>query len=260
MYGSAALGVTQNYVDAFSDINGYPITAPGTVYDGSAPYENRDPRLAQFVACNGAKMGPENYYTIESYAGGKDSYNPLNRTSRTSYYLRKTLRPGTVTLVPSGPKGTTRAAILLGMPELYLNYAEAAAEAWGPTTDGGGFGFTAADAVKRIHKRYGAASMDTYLNTEVGSDAVKFRDLIHNERRLELAFEGHYFYDLRRWIADDDLSSLNVEIYGMEITPTSAGLAYRKVAIEKRRFISVYQPIPYKETLGAGLLQNNGWN
>jgi hypothetical protein len=261
MYGSANVNPSQNYVDAFPDNTGYPV-AESSVYDEAAPYANRDPRLALYVACNGAKLGPSDYHTVESYTGGADAYVPLKNTSRTSYYLRKLLRPGTVSLIPGSETGTARAHIILGKPELYLNYAEAANEAWGVKGDPMGFGFTAYTVLKRIHLRYwGNANGDKYLDEVIGEDAGKFRAYLRNERRIELSFEGHYFYDLRRWTGDRSVSALNAEVYGMEITKAPDGaLTYRRKFLEARRFQTPFMPIPYMEIYNAtNLVQNYGW-
>lgn len=258
MYGAATSGASQNYVDAFPDKDGYPLSESS--YDYSAnPFQNRDPRLALFVGYNGSKMGPGNYYTIESYEGGADAYVPLKKTSRTSYYIKKLLRTNQVQLIPGNDTKTQRANIILGMPELYLNYAEAANEAWGVKSDPRGFGFTANDALKRILAKYGSG--EAYLNNVIGADGNKFRAYLRNERRLELSFEGHYFYDLRRWIGDNSVTSLNVDVYGMKITKKEDNtFSYEKILLEKRRFLSPYQPIPYMELYNApSLVQNYGW-
>ena len=261
MYGSANNNPSQNYVDAFTDNAGYPISE-SSLYSEASPYANRDPRLALYVAYNGTALGPSNYHTIESYTGGVDAYFPLNETSRTSYYLKKLLRPGTVSLIPGNLTGTARAHIILGKPELYLNYAEAANEAWGVKNDPMGFGFTASTVLKRIHLRYwGNANGDKYLDEVIGEDADKFRTYIRNERRLELSFEGHYFYDLRRWIGDRSVATLNTDVYGMEITRAADGtLTYQRKFLEKKNFQTPFMPIPYMEIYNAtNLVQNYGW-
>lgn len=258
MYGSALNNPSQNFVDAFPDKNGYPISE-STIYDENNPYVDRDPRLALYVAFNGAKMGPADYHTIESYVNGVDAYNPLRNTSRTSYYLRKLLRPKTVSLIPGASAAATqRSRIILGKPELYLNFAEAANEAWGVTGDPQGFGFTAKAVLEKIHLKYACGNQ--YLNNVIGNDSDKFRDYIRNERRLDLSFEGHRYYDLRRWISDGKPDALNVDIYGMKITKNDDGTyTYVPVLLEKRDFRSSWQPIPYSEVFNASIVQNAGW-
>src|SRR5690606_37214082 len=82
--------------------------------------------------------------------------------------------------------------------EIYLSYAEAANEAWGPTGTGT-HSFSAYDVIKAIRRRagVGASNNDPYLE-ECKVDKEKMRELIRNERRLELCFESFRFWDLRR--------------------------------------------------------------
>src|SRR5699024_8629511 len=83
--------------------------------------------------------------------------------------------------------------------EIYLAYAEAANEAWGPDADPNGFGFTARDIIREIRARQGVTN-DQYLPTIAGKDGM--RTLIRDVRRIELAFEDFRFWDMRRWNMD----------------------------------------------------------
>lgn len=252
LYGDGLVNPSQNYVDAFPDVDGYPISE-SAVYDAQDPYSNRDPRLKQFVGVNDDSYGPGNY-KLQVVEGEVDAFNPAQKTSRTNYYLKKLLR-STVNLTPGNLTSTQRTYVKIGAPELYLNYAEAASEAWGPTGDPYGYG-TAQTAIQKIHKRYNAS--DTYLNTEAINDPAKFRALVRNERRLELSFEGHYFWDLRRWATD--VSDLNVDVYGVSITGEPGAYTYNYEVVEKRKFQSHYMPIPLDELYNAkALVQNVGW-
>ena len=252
LYGDALVNISQNLVDAFTDSNGYPI-AESSIYDPAKPYENRDPRFAEFVGYDGGKIGS---YTID--ISGAESYNPLNKGSRSGYYLKKTLRTNQVVCGPSNKvQGTPRACIIFGLPELYLMYAEAANEAWGVAGDPESFGFTAASALKRILTRDGKNG-SKYLDNVIGTDSGKFREYVRLQRRIELCFEGKYWYDLRRWYAGDSdwESKFNVAVYGVRAGESG----YEKVELEKRVYRSAYPPIPYSEVYNAGLVQNEGWN
>lgn len=259
MYGNGRVNPSQNFVDAFPDNRGYPIDQSDQ-YDPMDPYKNRDPRLALFVAYNNSRMGPNNYQLIETYEGGKDAFNPARNTSRSGYYLKKLLRYSAVQLIPGFLSSTTRAAIYLGTPELYLNFAEAAFEAWGPDDDPQGYGWTAKNVIERVHQRYGSSNV--YLNNEAIPDNDLFRELIRNERRLELSFEGHYFFDIRRWIENEDITPLNTTVKGAVISKgNDATFTYDlDVDLENREFISPFMPIPYSEIYNApALIQNKGW-
>jgi len=263
MLGLALTNPSQNFVDAFPDVNGYPIDAEGTVYDPANPYQNRDPRLSLWVAYNGSELGPAvSRHTVQTYEGGIDAYHPLQRTSRTGYYLRKLLRPKTVSLLPQysgNAYATSRAYIILGKPELYLTFAEAANEAFGVEGIPPGFNFSAKDVLLRILLKYGCGNQ--YLNDVIGADQDLFRDYIRNCRRLDLSFEGHYYYDLRRWVSDGTANSLNVDVYGTKIIKNNDNsYSYEQILMEKRNFKSPYQPIPYIELYNSpAIVQNKGW-
>lgn len=253
LYGNASINVTQNFVDAFPDADGYPIAESGS-YNPQDPYANRDARLGLFVGHNGGKIGN---YTLNTVEGGADAFDPILLTSRSNYYLKKALRMSVV-LTPGHSTATPRVNILYGLPELLLNYAEAANMAWGVASDPKGYGFTAKDALNLIVTRDNAKTGNRYLQNVIGADNVKFNDYVRLQRRIEMCFEGHYYYDLRRWYAADGnwQDKLNVEIFGISI---SSDMDYNPVRLEKRLFASPYQPIPYSETLSAGLVQNKGW-
>jgi len=137
--------------------------------------------------------------------------------------------------------------------EIFLNYAEAANEAWGPTGKGT-HSYSAYDVIKAIRQRAGIGTDngDAYLES-IKTDKDKMRELIRNERRLELCFEGHRFWDLRRWNAD-----LTETATGMSIS----GSKYTTINVDERKFDSymTYGPIPYTEVLKySELKQNKGW-
>ncbi len=139
------------------------------------------------------------------------------------------------------------------MTEIYLAYAEAANEAWGPTGRGS-FAFSAYDIIKAIRTRAGVGTNngDPYLE-QVKNNKEQMRQLIRNERRLELCFEGFRFWDLRRW--DENFT---IPARGISITNNS----YDIITVENRVFepYMQYGPIPYSEILKySNLQQNNGW-
>ena len=138
--------------------------------------------------------------------------------------------------------------------EIFLGFAEAANEAWGPK--GGSHGFTAYDVIKAIRERAGicVGTTDAYLD-ECAANKDKMRELIRNERRLELCFEGHRFWDLRRWNA-----SLTEAAKGMSITGTDYSVLPNVEVRDYKDYMN-YGPLPYGEVIKySNLLQNDGWN
>lgn len=254
IYGNGRVNPTQNFVDAFPMANGYPISAAGSDYDAANPYADRDPRLAAYVTYNGMRIGLSNAEIITASDGtNNDALNKLNeRSTRTGYYLRKLLRPD-ISLDPNGTTEEYHYTPRIRYTEMFLLYAEAANEAWGPTGTGS-HSYSAYDVIKAIRLRAGVGveNGDAYLESVKG-DKDKMRELIRNERRIELSFEGHRFWDLRRWKAE-----LNTTAKGMNIE----GGAFNVFDVETRNYkdYMYYGPIPYSEVLKfSELLQNKGW-
>lgn len=256
LYGKGRINPTQNLVDAFPAANGYPITNPLSNYSAANPYANRDPRLKMFILVNQDVAGVNSTVitTASNVDKNLDGLNKEATSTRTGYYMKKLLRQD-VNLNPQSKTTQRHYRPRMRYTELYLNYAEAANEAWGPLA-GGSHGFSAYDVVKAIRKRAGIIQ-DNYLES-IKSDKDAMRVLIRNERRLELCFEGFRFWDLRRW-----KSNLTESAQGINIQGTTAAPTYTKIpSVENRVFADhmYYGPIPYSETLKfKALIQNKGW-
>lgn len=251
LFGDGLVNPTQNLVDAFPMANGYPISHPQANYNSASPYEGRDPRLQEFIVVNGSTLGPDDATILTSVDGGtNDGLNRVETSTRTGYYLRKLLR-GDVNLNPNSMNGQRHIKPHIRYTEIYLIYAEAANEAWGPMGTGSS-AYSAYDVIKAIRERAGISDGDAYLES-IKSDQAAMRALIRNERRLELSFEGFRFWDLRRW--------------NENLTETAQGVAiqggnYQTIDVERRIYgdHAIYGPVPYSETLKFNALQqNNGW-
>ena len=256
LFGNGRMNPTQNLVDAFPMANGYPITHSSSNYNPENPFAGRDPRLARYIIVNGSTAGvgnPPRTILTGSLSGTDDGINVREeRSTRTGYYMRKRLRMD-VNRNPASIVGKNRYNPRIRYTEVYLIYAEAANEAWGPTGTGNN-SFSAYDVIKRIRTRAGITGGDVYLE-ECKNDKDKMRELIRNERRLELCFESFRFWDLRRWKLN-----LNVTAKGLDINGSPA--VYRQIDVENRDFddYMYYGPIPFSEILKYGnLVQNRGW-
>ena len=256
--GKGRVNPTQNLVDAFPMANGYPISDSRSGYDPNDPYVNRDPRLQEYIVVNGATIGAKNnvIITTDDDPANLDGINhEAGQSTTTGYYLRKLLRSD-VNLNPAANKRHFGARIRY--TEIYLAYAEAANEAQGPKVNVGGAGFSAYDVIKALRQRCGVGGKDDPYLEECAQSKEKMRELIRNERRLELCFENHRFWDLRRWQSD-----LNETTHGMHITTAASGaLIFKPIDVEPRSYQSYmyYGPIPYSEIRKWGnLLQNDGW-
>lgn len=252
---------SQNLVDAFPMTNGYPITDSRSGYNPQAPYADRDARLAAYILYDGQAIGSGNT-TIITGTYGDNNVNGLNYTvgysTRTGYYMRKLLRPD-VNLNPSNITNQKSYDARIRWTEMFLDYAEAANEAVGPNVAVAGSKWTAKSVIRSLRERAGicAGVDDPYLD-ECAQSKEKMRELIRNERRLELCFENHRFYDLRRWQVD--LNKLNETVKGAEISAPNAG--FKTIDVEQRNYKQhqFFGPIPYSEILKYDALQqNSGW-
>ncbi|SFF17465.1 RagB/SusD family nutrient uptake outer membrane protein [Spirosoma endophyticum] len=248
LFGRGNVNPTQNLVDAFPAANGYPIDRSDSKYDKTKPYDNRDPRLRQYIAYNGNTISGKTILT--GVGGGIDAKDSLETSTRTGYYLKKLL----VEEVNMNPVSTTTQKhyeVHMRYTELFLLYAEAANEAWGPTGSGT-WGYSAKDVIGAIRSRAGIPKTDPYLMSVSAKEDM--RQLIRNERRLELCFEGFRFWDLRRWKAD-----LTETAKGVNINKAT----YTIVDVEPRVYknnVMHYGPVPQTEIVKyQALQQNQGW-
>jgi hypothetical protein len=248
--GNTGTCPTQNLVDSYEmQTSGLPITDPASRYNPLDPYKNRDPRMEETVLRNG--------YTwkgvkVESFFGGKNGL-PITNATKTGYYLKKYLVESINLDSKLGPV-TTREHnwTVFRFGEIYLNYAEAMNEAYGPTNPSD-LKVTALQAVNAIRRR---AKMPNFPATLTKDE---FRTKLRNERRVELAFEDHRFWDIRRWKIGEDTKN----IYAMNITRnTDLTLTYQIKLLEERKFeerMNLY-PIPQSEIFkNKNLTQNTGW-
>ena len=262
LYGNGRLNPTQNLVDAFPMANGYPITDAASGYDAQNPYAGRDPRLAASILINETTIGAAgNTITTGTYGTNRDAINRDNGSStRTGYYLRKWLRDD-VNLNPTSTVGKTHYAPRIRYTEIFLDYAEAANEVWGPEGTGS-HGYSAKDVIKALRQRAGVGGTDDPYLESCAASKEKMRELIRNERRLELCFENYRFWDLRRWKVD--LSKLNETATGIQIDKQEDGtLKYTvlpDVEIRSYKDYMYYGPIPFIEIQKWNELeQNTGW-
>jgi len=244
LYGKGQVNPSQNFIDAFPMVTGYPKGHNLSGFEASTPFLNRDPRLEKYVIYNGSTFKNAVINTIDDQ---KDGVNKTETSTRSGYYLKKHLL-STVNLTPGAVSGQVHFFTLMRNTELCLIFAESANLAWGPDDDPQMHGFTARTVLARIRSTAGITP-DNYLplvTTQSEMDA-----LIRNERRIELSFEGIRFWDIRRW---NDLTTMKEIVKGT----TDGGLS--SINIEERAYADymIYGPVPYSENK-KGLVQNSGW-
>lgn len=224
---------TQNFVDRFETKWGEPLNTQAdraaaaalSHYNEQDPYKDRDPRFAWGIIYNQttevAGYNPANIYyeTINGKQVFSEllNYSAFLGVTRTGYYQRKTIYDSNNRVSTS--YNLTDPVIRLA--ELYLNYAEAAANGYGG--EAGivpGATMTAAQAVNTVRNRVGMPNLPTGLSPSV------FMARLKNERIVELCFEGQYFYDIRRWL--DAPAAYNQTLYGMDIEKVPVSATYPK--------------------------------
>lgn len=263
---------TQEMVDAFEVVKD-GVAVPfdwNNPEHAKDPYANRDPRFYASINYNGKFWGystSKGYY-IDTYEGGVHRNRLLSNSTKTGYYYCKFLSEKFYSYTTNNYTTPSRRRHEFRFAELVLNYAEAMNEAYGPygedpkgslRIDGIN---TAEGAINAIRARVNMPPLPTGLSKD------EMREKIKHERRIELCFEGHRFYDLRRWKEGDKLGA---PIHGVVITPTGfnekgrpTGFTYEVEKVEDRvwRDCMYWWPIPYAEIVkypNSGLEQNPGW-
>jgi starch-binding outer membrane protein, SusD/RagB family len=224
---------TQNFVDRFETRWGDLLitqqdrdeaTALGH-YNEQDPYANRDPRFTWGIIYNQstevAGFNPAKIYyeTINGKQVFSEllNYSAFLGVTRTGYYHRKTIYDSNFRVASS----YNLTDPIIRLAELYLNYAEAAANGYdGENGAAPGAAMTAAQAVNEVRNRVGMPNLPTGLSNEL------FIKRLKNERIIELCFEGHYFFDIRRWL--DAPSAYNQTLYGMDIEKVPVSETYPK--------------------------------
>ena len=259
---------TQELVDAYEMANGepailgysdenhlVPIVNTASGYDPKNPYAGRDPRFYASIYFDGASKDLADTY-LEIYVGGREGISTNDRRhTRTGYYLRKynNHRSGSA----NNADGAVR---LFRLAELYLNFAEAAYQSQGPDVpvEESGLGMSARDAVNAIRERAGMPTLPVGLST------AEFEKRYRNERRIELAFEEHRYFDVRRW---KTLHETDRFVTGMRVVVADGEKQYNRFKFRDRGSSAdkfLLYPIDQSEInkvfeLTGENWQNQGW-
>lgn len=246
---------TQNLVDAYEMVDGKPWDQ-SAFYDPANPCANRDPRLAATIAVNGETGWPAwNEAPLETFQGGANG-EPVNGGTPTGYYLKKYCQGDIDPRSNSTNKSAYHTWITFRLGEFYLNYAEAVFHYLGSAdATSAEFPLSAREAASRTRARK-SVNMPPF---PTGMSNDEFWTKYKNERMVELAFEGHRFWDVRRWKEADKYFRSITE---MKITRQADGtFAYTRKEVARQWDDKMYFfPIPQADKLkNPNLGQNPGW-
>ena len=243
---------TQTFVDQFEyQDNGetfgqrYPDSIDLRSVD---PYEGLDPRFALTVVKNGDEW-PTNgaqKKAIETFVGGFNA-SPKYGATPTGYYLKKYVDGSCVTTADNQTR-RRHTWIIFRLGEFYLDYAEAVFNATGSANDAT-YGLTANEAVNKLRSR---SDIQMPKFTEDGDAWV---ERYERERMVELAFENHRFWDVRRWKKGAQY------FRNIEVASISSDLQLTRSTVTRQWDDKYYfYPIPQTELKkNPNLTQNPGW-
>lgn len=202
-----------------------------------------DYRFRQTIAYNRSYWNWQ-FPLVQLHQGGRDE-----PTCKGGFWLHKHF-PEAI----STTQNTTwiTQAPIVGLAEQYLNYAEALNEAQGPVA-------AAYTAVNTIRQRSGMPDLPAGLTQD------QFRERVRNERAIELAFDGHRFWDVRRWLIAEQDGILNGDMWGIKIyeIPGVSPTEYRYVpyVFETRTFLKQHYLMPFNQSeVNKGyIIQNPGY-
>ena len=234
----------QNYDETGAPVyNGtQPAINPNSAYSDANMWANRDQRLNASILYHGINWGNG---TINVVKGQRD--NPVGNANATptGYYVRKLIPESILSNNHGG--SSYRLWCFIRYSEILLNYAEAVNEVQGPCTE-------VYDALDQIRHRAGITG-NVADRTDLDSKE-KMRNFIRKERTVELAFEEHRAWDVRRWNVAE--KALGRDIIGIDVADN--GSITRKVAQSRVFNEKMYlYPIPEGEYWKTGIENNPGW-
>ena len=245
-----------NFVMKYEDRNGnkvvWDLNNGGT--DLQEKMAQLDRRFDQTLAYNMSSWNVDNPVIELWQAGDGITQGRHVATCHGGFWLHK--------LFPSSirrPQNETPVAnsTLFQLNEIYLNYAEAMYKAYGEDNDALGYGLTARGAINIIRDRSGQPKV-------LGGNGIyaNFEELIRNERAIELAFDNHRFWDVRRWMIAEEEGIMDGAMYGIKIHWIDGiKFRYEPYVFETRTFNKkmYLHPFPTNEVNIGYLVQNPGY-
>ena len=229
----------------------------GSGYDAENPFENRDPRFKGTLLTNNDMFqgsGIETWYAterdgqIDTNTGtgiGKDGMGIHPDATKTGAYVRKYLADGSSPLLIQ-QYYSGQDCILFRLGETYLNAAEAAIEL--------GMEGSARDYIEPIRTRAGL-TQNLRLESYAG---IELRDRIRNERKTEMAFEDHRYWDVRRWRVAEAALSVRIEgIKSLRHIDNAGNETFTYEVIQAESQKMNFYPRQYYIPIGQDRVNNN---
>lgn len=182
----------------------------------------------------------------------------ISNFSITGYWIKKLVNITTACAADGAMTTVQYPWPEMRLADLYLLYAEALNEVDGPNNG-------ALDWINLVRARAGLPTVQDAWSNWARENAkyttkIGLRDIIHQERLIELAFEGHRFWDLRRW--KEAHIVLNRPIKGWDIEQLDPASYYKEVLLFNQTFRmrEYFWPLSINELLtNRNLVQNTGW-
>lgn len=248
-----------NYVNYFGMANGLPLDAPGSGYDISDPWSNRDPRFYKSIVYDGVRMirgtGNAAYRFANLYNGG--NLRLENTASRSGYLVRKFVTDG-CNNVDNEWNNINIVVPYLRLADVYLMYAEAVLHGYGtPQSSHPGY-LTAVSALNKVRARANVPDVDAQFT----ASKEAFMGELMRERAVELAFEGLRWHDLRRWNVAGEKKYREKTVIDFERGPDGKPINLSERVVVTRVFEQKHKwlPLPNNQVnLYPAFGQNPGW-
>jgi len=275
--------VTYNMIKQYEIINdgiAFDIEDPSSGYDPQNPYINRDPRFYRDCLFNGCKILDQvaEFGISGDGVANKGSYNdpyqgPMDTYVYSIKFADTHLKINWDNRFYYQGAGAEANFPYIRFAEMYLNYAEAMNEAFGPEVDGLGNGMTALWAINKVRTRAKYPDSNIYTNYPAGKISMppiqsgltkeEFRKKVRKERRVEFAYEEFRFWDARRWkLPLEELIKIEAQIPSWYIVNGQKVVKYQIVNTENRGMDSKMYRMPIPESqlfANPNLIQNPGW-
>lgn len=247
--------VNQLYVDKFEMADGSRYVPDLYDADNAKRWDFRDPRFRKAIIVDRDQHGSTSSSTIYLYEGvGTPATDKGTAAQITLPYLLNKFWPKGADKFDLNYSKLSRIDPLMRLAEVYLDYAEAVTAAYGPTGRANGANLTAVDAINIVRARAGMPPV-----TAAATGYNSFMELVQNERNVELCFEGHYWYDIRRWYIAHLPENLALVDFKFDKNWTS----FSRATIKTKVFENpkhYWLPINRDQTmLYPGFYQNPGW-